>query len=98
MKNPAQRPSIGNDLYKAAWELKKEGRLTIVQQNEQNFVHKVIMPSAAGKEEFAGPEGVQKLIDAFTLFESDAQFQNWDQYKRLRSQFHIIRRCPNWQG
>jgi len=98
MQNPALRPSIGNDLFKAAWQLKKEERLTIVQQNDQNFVHTVIMPSAAGKEEFTGPEGCQKLIDAFALFDSDVQFENWDHYKRLRSQFHIIRRCPNWQG
>jgi hypothetical protein len=83
-------------LFADAWELKNEGRMYFMQKDNNNHVHAVIMPAAG----FQG-DG-DKLTSSFILLESndddEHSFGSWEQYKSLRSQLHIVRRCEYWPG
>jgi hypothetical protein len=83
-------------LFEAAWEVKKEGRMYFLQQDNNNIVKKVIMPAAG----FQGT--ADQLLSAFALLVSEDDdehvFESWEHYKTLRSQLHIISRCEFWPG
>lgn len=99
MQVPATRPAIKMRDFEAAYKLQKENRPRV--EIRQGADETILIPSTGGMAEYGTRQTVAALADLYshlTTPEDEAPFESWEQYKQIRSKFHIIKRSKIWTG
>uniref|UniRef100_A0A915DMD1 Uncharacterized protein n=1 Tax=Ditylenchus dipsaci TaxID=166011 RepID=A0A915DMD1_9BILA len=81
-QSPAKVPSIAPDVYRQAYQLKKEKRSMV------SFGSAYLLPSKSGLH--------KNLVETFAALHSLPSYTNWELYKENRSAIHILNHSSGW--
>jgi hypothetical protein len=89
-------PTIPIDVFKAAYELQKEGRMVINQGEISIMASGIHNARQLTEEELAAKFNLLNL--GINNDAEDVEYADWNSYKQLKMEFHVIKPSTAWPG